>query len=137
VWAPCIASDGLPLAKEGKQRVESTIRIHTSIVLPSCTCLFCLLFSRTSCFLLNLRPPSTVLAAELSSSWFRTTGSLANLRRLMGWQVPGLTPKLKHRIAPLSNMEPGDFIFFVAYALAGLVPSLSSFFLTLLEYYGL
>jgi hypothetical protein len=117
--------------------VESAIRIHTSIVLPSCTRLFCLLFSRTSCFLLNLRPPSTVLAAELPSSWFRTTGSLANLRRLMGWQVPGLTPKLKHRIAPLANMEPGDFIFFVAYALAGLVPSLSSFFLTLLEYYGL
>jgi hypothetical protein len=34
-------------------------------------------------------------------------------------------------------MRPGDFIFFVAYALAGLVPPLSSFFLTLLEYYGL
>jgi hypothetical protein len=34
-------------------------------------------------------------------------------------------------------MRPGDFIFFTAYALAGLVPPLSSFFLTLLEYYGL
>jgi hypothetical protein len=34
-------------------------------------------------------------------------------------------------------MELGDFVFFSAYALAGLVPSLSSFFLTLLEYYGL
>jgi hypothetical protein len=31
----------------------------------------------------------------------------------------------------------GDFIFFAAYALAGLVPPLSSFFLTLLEYYRL
>jgi hypothetical protein len=33
-------------------------------------------------------------------------------------------------------MGPGDFVFFVAYALAGLVPSHFSF-LTLLEYYGL
>jgi hypothetical protein len=37
----------------------------------------------------------------------------------------------------LANMRPGDFVFFVAYALAGLVPSLFSFFLTLLEYYVL
>jgi hypothetical protein len=34
-------------------------------------------------------------------------------------------------------MGLGDFIFFVAYALVGLVPPLSSFFLTLLEYDGL
>jgi hypothetical protein len=34
-------------------------------------------------------------------------------------------------------MRSGDFVFFVAYALARLVPPLSSFFLTLLEYYGL
>jgi hypothetical protein len=32
--------------------------------------------------------------------------------------------------------EAGDFVFFAAYALAGLVPPLSSFFLMLLEYYG-
>jgi hypothetical protein len=34
-------------------------------------------------------------------------------------------------------MRPGDFVFFVSYTLAGLVPPLSSYFLTLLEYYGL
>jgi hypothetical protein len=34
-------------------------------------------------------------------------------------------------------MRPGDFVFFAAYTLARLVPPLSSFFLTLLEYYGL
>jgi hypothetical protein len=55
----------------------------------------------------------------------------------MGWQAPGLASKLKHEVTSLANMGPGDFVFFVAYALAGLVPSLSSFFLTLLEYYGL
>jgi hypothetical protein len=53
----------------------------------------------------------------------------------MGWQAPGLACKLKSRAASLANMRPGDFVF-MEYALAGLVPPLSSF-LTLLEYYGL
>jgi hypothetical protein len=65
------------------------------------------------------------------------TGSLASLRRLIGWQAPGLTSKLKHGVTSLANMGPGDFIFFAAYALVGLVPPLSSSFLTPLEYYGL
>jgi hypothetical protein len=55
----------------------------------------------------------------------------------MGWQVPGLASKLKHEVMSLANMGPGEFIFFAVYALAGLVLPLSSFFLTLLEYYGL
>jgi hypothetical protein len=44
---------------------------------------------------------------------------------------------VKSGAASLANMRSGDFIFFMADALAGLVPPLSSFFLTLLEYYGL
>jgi hypothetical protein len=55
----------------------------------------------------------------------------------MGWQALGLTWKVKSGAASLANMGPGDFVFFAAYALAGLVPPLSSFFLTLLEYYRL
>jgi hypothetical protein len=54
----------------------------------------------------------------------------------MGWHAPGLTPKLKLGAASLANLRSGDFVFFAAYALAGLVPPLSSF-LMLLEYYGL
>jgi hypothetical protein len=77
------------------------------------------------------------MAAELPPSWFKTMGSLTSLRWLMGLQAPGLTCKVKSGVASLANMRPGDFVFFVAYALVGLVPSLSSFFLTLLEYYGL
>jgi hypothetical protein len=77
------------------------------------------------------------MAAELPSSRFRTMGSLASLRRLMGWQAPGFEPRLKHGIASLANMEPRDFIFFSVYTLPRLVPPLSSFFLTLLEYYRL
>jgi hypothetical protein len=88
-------------------------------------------------FLRDLRPPSTVMAAELPPSWFKTTGSLASLRQLMGWQAPSLACKVKSGAVLLANMRPGDFVFFTVYALVGLVPSLSSFFLTLLEYYGL
>jgi hypothetical protein len=64
-------------------------------------------------------------------------GSLASLQWLMGWQASSLTSKLKHGVASLANMRLGDFIFFAMYALTGLVQPLSSFFLTLLEYYGL
>jgi hypothetical protein len=77
------------------------------------------------------------MAAELPPLRFKMTGSLAHLRRLMGWQAPGLTCKVKSGAASLANMRPGDFVSFVAYTLVGLVPPLSSFFLTLLEYYGI
>jgi hypothetical protein len=94
------------------------------------------LVSCTSWFLHSPRPSFTVMAAELPPSRFKMMGSLASLWRLMGWQAPGLTPKVKHGVASLANMRLGDFILFATYALAGLVPSLSSF-LTLLEYYRL
>jgi hypothetical protein len=77
------------------------------------------------------------MAVELPPSRFRTTGSLASLRWLMGWQVPGLMCEVKGGAASLANMRPGDFVFFAAYALVGLVSPLSSYFLTLLEYYRL
>jgi hypothetical protein len=114
--------------------MELSVQIHTPILLPFAHISF---VSCTSWFLHNLRPLSTAMAAELPPSRFETTGSLASLRQLMGWQAPGLTSKLKNGAASLANMRLGDFIFFAAYALVGLVPPLSSFFLTLLEYYGL
>jgi hypothetical protein len=79
----------------------------------------------------------STMAAELPPSRFRSSSSFAGLRRLMGWQAPGFKHRLKRGVVPLANLEPGDFVFFSAYALAGLVPPLSSFFLMLLEFYGL
>jgi hypothetical protein len=76
------------------------------------------------------------MAAELPPSRFRSSGSLTSLRRLMGWQAPGFEHRLKRGVVPLANLAPGDFVFFSAYALAGLVPPVSSFFLMLLEFYG-
>jgi hypothetical protein len=77
------------------------------------------------------------MAAELPPLRFRSSGSLASLRRLMGWQAPGFEHRLKRGVVPLANLAPGDFVFFSAYALAGLVPPVPSFFLMLLEFYGL
>jgi hypothetical protein len=79
----------------------------------------------------------STMAAELLPSRFRSSGFLASLRWLMGWQAPGFKHRLKCGVVPLANLEPGDFVFFSAHALAGLVPSLSSFFLMLLQFYGL
>jgi hypothetical protein len=72
------------------------------------------------------------MAAELPPSRFKMTGSLASMWRMMVWQVPGLASRLKNGATSLANMRSGDFVFFAAYAPAGLVPPLSSFFLTLL-----
>jgi hypothetical protein len=77
------------------------------------------------------------MAVELPPSRFKSSGSLASLRRLMGWQAPGFEHRLKCGVVPLANLASGDFVFFSAYALAGLVPPVSSFFLMLLEFYGL
>jgi hypothetical protein len=52
------------------------------------------------------------MAAKLPPSRFKTTGSLASLRWLMGWQAPGLACKVKSGATSLANMSPGDFIFF-------------------------
>jgi hypothetical protein len=38
---------------------------------------------------------------------------------------------------PLVILQPVEFIFFSCYAAAGLVPPVSSFLFTLLEFYGL
>jgi hypothetical protein len=114
--------------------MEPSAWIRTPILLPFATITFVSCTSRLS---QNLCPPSTAMASKLPSPQFKTMGSLASLWWLMGWQAPGLTSKLKSGTASLATMIPGDFIFFAAYAMAGLVPPLSSFFLTLLEYYGL
>jgi hypothetical protein len=77
------------------------------------------------------------MASKLPSSLFDSEDSLVPLRKLMGWQTPGYESKVQRGIVSLANMWPGDFVFFSAYVLDGLVPPLSSFFLTLLEHYKL
>jgi hypothetical protein len=133
VWARSVAPNGLPLAGEDKwgwNRAYGSIPLFSFLLYPSPS-------SFALVFLHDLLSPSTAMAAELPPSRLKTTGTLASRRWLMGWQAPGLTCKVKSGATSLVNMRLGDFVFFMAYALAGLVSPLPSFFVTLLEYYRL
>jgi hypothetical protein len=75
------------------------------------------------------------MASGLPTSHYQSENDLRALRKAIGWQSLGYDSKM--RCGMLSLAYPGGFIYFSAYALAGLVPSLSSSFLVLLEHYGL
>jgi hypothetical protein len=101
-------------------------------------------FSFDSYFLLSsvlpllpiLRPPPlTAMASSLPTSCYQSENDLRALRKAIGWQSLGYDLKMRHGM--LSLAQPGNFIYFSTYALAGLMPPLSSFFLVLLEHYGL
>jgi hypothetical protein len=100
--------------------------------------------SLASCFLLssappllpNLRPPPPmVMASDLPASCYQSENDLRVLRKAIGWQSPGYDSKMQHGM--LSLTQPGAFVYFSSYTLAGLMSPLSSFFLMLLEHYGL
>jgi hypothetical protein len=101
-------------------------------------------FSFDSCFLLSsilpllpvLRPPLlAAMASSLSTSRYQFENDLRALRKAIGWQSLGYDSMMWHGM--LSLAQPGDFVYILAYALAGLVPPFSSFFHVLLEHYGL
>jgi hypothetical protein len=59
------------------------------------------------------------------------------LRRVLRWQALGCDNWLWFCVPLLSNLRPWEFVFFACYATIGLVPPVSSFLLTLLEFYGI
>jgi hypothetical protein len=77
------------------------------------------------------------MASNLPRSCFRTLADLMVLLRVLGWQAPGYEDWLRCGVSSLSNLRPGKFIFFACYATAALMPPVSSFLLTLLEFYRL
>jgi hypothetical protein len=101
-------------------------------------------FSFNSCFLqpsvlpllpIFRPPPLAAMASSLPTSRYQFESDLRVLRKAIEWQSPGYDSKMRRRM--LSLTQPGDFVYFSAYALAGLGLSFSSFFLVLLEHYGL
>jgi hypothetical protein len=78
-----------------------------------------------------------VVASDLSFSRLHTESDLKRLRRVIRWQSSGFDRKMRSGVAQLAGMQPGEFIYFASYALSGLIPPLSSFLFTLLEYYSL
>jgi hypothetical protein len=80
-------------------------------------------------------PPLVSMASSLPTSCYQSENDLRVLRKAIGWQSSGYD--LKMRCEMLSLAQPGDFVYFSTYALAGLVPPFSSFFLVLLVHYRL
>jgi hypothetical protein len=80
-------------------------------------------------------PPLVALPSSLPTSCYQSEKDLRALRKAIWWQSPGYDSKMRNGM--LSLTQPDDFVYFLAYALAGLVPPFSSLFLVLLEHYGL
>jgi hypothetical protein len=101
-------------------------------------------FSFDSCFLLSsvllllpiLRPPPLVaMTSSLPTSRYQSKNDLIALRKAIEWQSLGYDSKMQCKMLSLTQL--GDFVYLSVYALAGLVTPFSSFFLVLLEHYGL
>jgi hypothetical protein len=68
---------------------------------------------------------------------FQSQTQLDLVRRLFGWTAPERAGKIRAGKIPLCDLAAGEFILFNSYAMCGLVPPISSFFLLLLEEFGL
>jgi hypothetical protein len=68
---------------------------------------------------------------------FQREIQLNSVRRLLGWTTPELVGKVQAGKIPLNDLAAGEFVLFNSYAMCGLVPPISSFFLLLLEEFGL
>jgi hypothetical protein len=62
---------------------------------------------------------------------------LDSVRRLLGWIAPAQAGKVRAGKIPLRDLAAGEFVLFNSYIMCGLVPPISSFFLLLLEEFGL
>jgi hypothetical protein len=80
-------------------------------------------------------PPPTVMVSDLPPSHYQSENDLRVLRKVIGWQSSGYDSKMRRGMMSLAH--PSDFVYFSSYALVGLVPPLSTFFLVLLEHYEL
>jgi hypothetical protein len=59
------------------------------------------------------------------------------VRHLLGWTAPEHAGKIRAGKIPLRNLAVGELVLFNSYAMCGLVPPISSFFLLLLEEFSL
>jgi hypothetical protein len=57
--------------------------------------------------------------------------------RLLGWRAGEYDGRIHRGTIPLTDLQPGEMVLFTSYALVGFMLPVSSFFLTLLETYGL
>jgi hypothetical protein len=77
------------------------------------------------------------MASNLPVSHLRLDNELMQVKRLLGWQPAEYDGRIRCGTIPLTDLQPGKIVLFTSYALAGFVLPVSSFFITLLENYGL
>jgi hypothetical protein len=77
------------------------------------------------------------MASNLPRPRLRSWADLMVLRWVLRWQTLGYDSWLQCSIPRLANLRPGEFVFFSCYDAAGLMLPVSSFLLTLLEFYGI
>jgi hypothetical protein len=68
---------------------------------------------------------------------FQSQEQLDAVRRLLGWTAPANAGKVRAGRVSLRDLAAGEFVLFNSYIMCGLVPPISSFFLLLLEEFGL
>jgi hypothetical protein len=68
---------------------------------------------------------------------FQLQDQLDAVRRLLGWITPESSRKIRAGSSSLNDLVAGEFVLFKSYITCGLVPPISSFFLLLLEEFGL
>jgi hypothetical protein len=68
---------------------------------------------------------------------FQSQVQLDAVRRLLGWTAPAQAGKVRAGRIPLDDLAAREFVLFNSYIMCGLVPPISSFFLLLLEEFGL
>jgi hypothetical protein len=74
------------------------------------------------------------MVPNLPCSRLQVEDDIRKLRRLLDWQSPGFDGWMRRNSFPLINLQPGEFIF-SCNAAARLVPLVSTFLFTLLEFY--
>jgi hypothetical protein len=68
---------------------------------------------------------------------FQSQSQLDLVRRVLGWTASEHAGRIRAGKIPLRDLAAGEFVLFNSYAMCGLVPPISSFFLLLLEEFGL
>jgi hypothetical protein len=68
---------------------------------------------------------------------FQTEEALDMVRRLLGWSASAFAGRIRAGTTPLGDLAAGEFVLFISYLSCGLALPILSFFLLLLEEFGL
>jgi hypothetical protein len=85
----------------------------------------------------RFKPPCAKMASNLPASHLRSNNDLMWVRRLLGWQATEYDGRIWGRTILFVDLQHDEIVLSSSYVLAGLALPMSSFFLILLENYGL